>query len=238
MADLVARSTQMRVAFFDVDKTLLDANSASLWIRREMRLGHISRWTAARGAFWLTLYTLGVARMERILVDAVDIMRHALEDAVVERTTRFFHEEVRGLIRPRALDAIAAHRAQGHRVYLLTTSSTYLTSLLADELGIDGYLCNRFEVVDGRFTGRLHPPLCYGEGKVEHARRLLDEIGVGIEECVFYTDSYSDLPMLHAVGLPVAVNPDLRLERYARRRGWTIEDWSMKRDREVSALGA
>jgi HAD superfamily hydrolase (TIGR01490 family) len=214
---------------------LLDANSASLWIRREVRLGHISRWTAVRGAFWLALYTLGVARMERILTDAVNIMRHAVEDAIVERTTRFFHEEVRALIRPRALEAIASHRAQGHRVYLLTTSSTYLTSLIAEELGIDGYLCNRLEVVDGRFTGRLYLPVCYGEGKVVHAQRLLDELGVAIDECVFYTDSYSDLPMLLAVGRPVAVNPDLRLQRYARRRGWAIEDWSMKRDRALRA---
>jgi HAD superfamily hydrolase (TIGR01490 family) len=217
----------MRVAFFDVDRTLLDANSASLWLRREVRLGHVSRWTAARGAFWLALYALGFARMERILHDGVSVLRHVLEAAVAERTEQFFHEEVRSVIRPRAIAAIGAHRERGDLVYLLTTSSTYLSALLAEELGIDGYLCNRLEVVDGRFTGRIHAPLCYGDGKVTRARALATELGVELDECVFYTDSYSDLPMLLAVGTPVVVNPDLRLSRLARRRGWTIEDWSM-----------
>ncbi len=183
---------------------------------------------AARGAFWLAVYALGFARMERILTDAVNVMRQVSEAAIVERTKQFFHEEIRSLIRPRALEAIEAHRAQGDLVYLLTTSSTYLSTLIAVELGLDGYLCNRLEVVDGRFTGRIHSPLCYGDGKVTHARRLADELGVALDECVFYTDSYSDLPMLLAVGTPVVVNPDLRLRRHAKKRGWPAEDWSMK----------
>ena len=41
-----------------------------------------------------------------------------------------------------------------------------------------------------------------------------------------YADSASDLPMLEAVGHPVAVNPEVKLAAIARRRGWHVEHWS------------
>ena len=47
-----------------------------------------------------------------------------------------------------------------------------------------------------------------------------------LDESVAYADSASDLPMLEAVGFPVAVNPEAKLAAIARRRGWHTEDWS------------
>ena len=40
-----------------------------------------------------------------------------------------------------------------------------------------------------------------------------------------YSDSVTDLPMLEAVGHPIAVNPDHALRREAERRGWQIRDF-------------
>jgi phosphoserine phosphatase len=74
-------------------------------------------------------------------------------------------------------------------------------------------------------TGTFERPLCYGAGKLERARALVHSLGSTLEQAVFYTDSITDLPLLEAVGQPVAVNPDPRLRRVARRRGWPIEDW-------------
>ena len=57
-----------------------------------------------------------------------------------------------------------------------------------------------------------------------------------------YTDSASDLPMLEAVGHPVAVNPDAKLERHARRNGWPIVIFSEQTKsvvrRTVRSVGA
>lgn len=214
-----------RVAFFDVDKTILDANSATLWLRREMRLGFVRRRVALRGLGWLALYAVGLARVEKVLIDACMTLRDVAEKDIADRTAKFFDEEIRALIRPQALAAIAAHRARGEAVYLLTTSSTYLSSLLAAELAVDGFVCNQLEVAAGVFTGRVHEPLCFGAGKVTRAEAIAKDIGVPLTDCTFYTDSYSDLPMLRAVGTPVVVTPDVRLRRYAKRRGWPIEDW-------------
>jgi phosphoserine phosphatase len=96
------------------------------------------------------------------------------------------------------------------------------------DLGLDACVCNRFEVdAQGRYTGRAHEPLCFGPGKVVLAERYAAGCGVPLAACTFYSDSHSDLPMLEAVGSPVVVDPDPRLRRLARQRGWPIEDWGV-----------
>jgi HAD superfamily hydrolase (TIGR01490 family) len=213
------------IAFFDVDRTVLSTNSATLWIKREWRLGHLGVVQVLRAAFWLTLYALGFARMERVLADAVATLRGVEEPPIRERSLAFWHEELRTRIRPGARAALAEHRARGDRIYLLTTTSVYVARALAEELGCDGYLCNEMEVEAGRFTGRITPPLCYGSGKLERAQSLAQPLGVALAECTYYGDSFSDLPILLGVGKPVAVNPDPRLRREAQQRAWPIADW-------------
>jgi len=47
-----------------------------------------------------------------------------------------------------------------------------------------------------------------------------------LDDASFYTDSFTDLPMLEVVGEPIVVHPDPRLKREALRRGWKIQDWN------------
>ena len=75
------------------------------------------------------------------------------------------------------------------------------------------------------FTGRFVDPLCYGQGKVERTRRLARDVGFDLEDATFYSDSYTDLPLLEAVREPIVVNPDPRLARVAKERHWRVERW-------------
>jgi HAD superfamily hydrolase (TIGR01490 family) len=214
------------IAFFDLDRTLISVNSATTWIRRELRLGNISRWQAIRGAIWILFYHLGFVRMDRAIRDAVSFLHGKSENEVARRTREFWVEEVVQTIRPGARLAIEDHRSRGDMVVILTSSSSYLCASVMEELPLEEALCNHLEVEDGLFTGTLREPICFGEGKVSHARRLADREGIELEDCSFYTDSYSDLPVLEVVGHPVVVHPDPRLARLARRRGWQIVDWN------------
>jgi HAD superfamily hydrolase (TIGR01490 family) len=218
----------MKVAFFDLDRTLLDVNSGRLWVRSEVRLGFLTRRQAARAALHLTRYHLGFGRMEPIIREAVATLTDTPEAALAERTEAFYRREVAMRVRPGGRQALADHQARGERCLLLTTSSIYLARLVEADLGIDGSLCTRFVVgPDGRFTGSAHEPLCYAAGKVRQASAWAAEQGIDLADCAFYTDSYSDLPMLEAVGHPVVVHPDPRLLRVARRRGWPVVDWGL-----------
>ena len=85
-----------------------------------------------------------------------------------------------------------------------------------------GAIGTRGAVVDGVYTGELDGPFCYGPGKVEAMLELARWEGLDLGQCYAYSDSPSDLPMLSAVGHPVAVNPDGKLERHARANGWPV----------------
>src|SRR5262245_55745344 len=138
----------MALALFDLDRTLLSVNAGRLWIRSELRLGHLSRWQATRAAAWIFGYHLGYSRIERVLEEGIAVLADQREDALRERTEAFYAREVASLYRPKSRAVVEAHRERGDRLALLTTSSIYLATPVQAELGIAHALCNRFEVVD------------------------------------------------------------------------------------------
>ena len=214
------------LAFFDLDKTLISRNSATLWIRAELAAGRVTRWQALHALTYVVRYSLGFVAIDATIRRSITAITGQSEAELRERARLFYAREVRPLFRPGARPVIAQHRAAGDRLVLLTSSSNYMSELTCAELGLDDYLCNRFEVdAAGRYTGRAIEPLCYGAGKVTLAARYAAAHGAMLADAVFYTDSIADLPMLEAVGRPVAVHPDPKLRRLAQRRGWPVVDW-------------
>lgn len=202
-------------------------NTAALWVRRETALGHLSKREALKALSWLALYHLGFASMDRMVGQAVQYLAGTSSSALKERTERFFREEVAHNYRPGALEAVERHRREGRRLVMLTSSTNYLAELVGEELRFDAVLCNRLEVdpATGSHTGNVIGGVCFGRGKLSHAQAEAARLGAALGNATFYTDSYSDLPVLEAVAEPVAVNPDLRLRGHARMRGWPVVDW-------------
>jgi HAD superfamily hydrolase (TIGR01490 family) len=214
------------IAFFDLDRTLIAINSGQLWIRRELALGHLRRRHAAQAAVWLVQYSLGLARMEVTVERAIAAVRGTSGAEYQSRTETFYASQVRPAFRPGALAAIEAHRKSKDLLVMLTSSSNYLADRAAQDLGFETVLCNRLELdARGLHTGRTTEGIVFGRGKLVAAQRTAEQHHTLLSACTFYTDSYADLPVMEAVGRPVAVNPDLRLRRKARRRGWEIVDW-------------
>lgn len=213
------------IAYFDLDGTLLTVNSGALWMRRERRLGRLSMGQYARGALWLLAYRFSVINMDALLDQALVTIANLEEETVRAWTREWYHAEVAHRVAPGARQALDEHRRAGHRLVLLTSSSRYESEVAVEHLGLDDYLCTGYEVREGRFTGRVERPSCYGAGKVILAERHASEAGVSLSDCYFYTDSFSDLPMLLRVGHPRVVHPDLRLRLVSRRRGWPLLDW-------------
>jgi len=216
----------MRIAFFDLDKTLICRNSATLWIRFELAAGRITMREAFEALAWVLRYSIGATNIVPALRRAVAALTGQREQDMRRRVETFHQSMVRPLYRPGAREAIERHRDAGDHLVLLTSASNYVSELVCDDLELDGYVCSRFEVDShGVYTGRPVEPLCFGEGKVELAGRYASTLDLGLESSAFYSDSHSDLPMLEAAGEPMVVNPDPRLRRLARKRGWSILDW-------------
>lgn len=214
-----------RAAFFDLDRTLLEVNSARLWFRRERAAGRLRRRQAVEAGVWLGLYHSGLLGARKALTRAVRTLAGKSEAELVAQTRRFFEDELVDSFAPGGLAAVQAHQRAGDPVVLLTSASLYLSRIVQEHLGLDDILCMRMEVEGGRFTGRIED-LCYGDGKVTAAEAWAEARGVDLAKCWFYTDSFTDLPMLERVGRPMVVSPDPRLARTANKRGWPILDWS------------
>jgi phosphoserine phosphatase len=114
------------------------------------------------------------------------------------------------------------HQDAGRRVYICTAASQEMADLLARVLVFDRGIGSRSEVRDGVYTGRPEGPFTYREGKAQAIRELAARDGIDLSASYAYSDSESDLPMLRAVGHPVAVNPDAEHARIAKAEGWPV----------------
>jgi len=216
------------IAFFDLDRTLIAINSARAWVRHERKAGRIGTRDTVRSVWWFAIYRLGYARMDDVVRSAVATLEGQDVDLFTQRTRAFWTREVQPTVRPGAYAALDRHRAAGDRLVLLTASSRQLGRAAAEHFGLDDVLANVFEERNGRFTGLAEEPLCYGDGKVHHAETYARQHGVSLDDCAFYTDSFTDWRTLERVGQPVCVDPDPRLQRLAVERGWPIEDWDVR----------
>jgi len=145
--------------------------------------------------------------------------------AIESLASGFFWEHVCPRISEEARRAIAEHRAQGHRLVLLTGSPDFVVEPLATHLKFDEIVAGRPERVGATFTGRMLEPYPYRHGKLLAAERLAPERDFDLGASYMYGDSPGDLAMLEAVGHPRVVNPVRGMRRIARRRGWPILRW-------------
>jgi HAD superfamily hydrolase (TIGR01490 family) len=212
-------------AFFDVDRTIVSVNTGRLFLRDLRRRGQISFFRMLRALGWMAKYHLSLIDLQWVATRLAGEMAGQIEREFAETCRKWVEKDVLPLVVPGAREKIEKHRAEGHLLAILSTSPNYVTEPLAEILGIEEVMSTRFEVDGGLFTGRLLGPACVGKGKVHWAEDLGSRRQVDLSQSWFYTDSYTDMPMLERVGNRVVVNPDPRLKRIAKRRGWPVQDW-------------
>jgi HAD superfamily hydrolase (TIGR01490 family) len=229
-------------AFFDLDRTLISGSSAFILARTARSAGLVPTRQFARDAASAIAFKLrgsndntSDAVRARIL-GAVTGMR---QDDIVALNAEVL-PKLLGRIRPEARRLLDLHRHAGRNTYIVSAAPVEIVESLAHSLGMTAGIGTRGHVEDGIYTGELDGPFCYGPGKVDAMEEFARWDGLDLAQCYAYSDSASDLPMLEAVGHPVAVNPDGRLARHARLHGWPIVHFSQRTKTVVrrSFLGA
>ncbi len=210
-------------AFFDLDKTLMAGSSGMQFARVATRQGIVSRRLLTRWGIEHLRYRLRGTTDER----TAEVLRVAREliSGVPAKTIDRMGPEVMAEILPRVfpqmLAEVYAHQDAGRATFIVSAAGNGVVESLAQVLGMDGGIGTRYEVdAEGSFTGRLDGPFVYGDGKVEAMQAFAAEHDIDLVASYAYSDSISDLPMLRAVGNPVAVNPDPPLTEIAREEGW------------------
>ena len=135
---------------------------------------------------------------------------------------------------PEAIRQVRKHRAAGHRTVLITGTVDVLVQPLA--VLFDEVVASRLHLRDGVYSGFLDAPPLVGEARAAWLRRFSLAAGVDLTKSYAYGDSYSDRPLLEAVGHPVAVNPDPHLYRHARAKRWPVVGWTSHTLRASDAM--
>jgi HAD superfamily hydrolase (TIGR01490 family) len=169
---------------------------------------------------------MGMIDAPEVAARALRVLEGTPEAAMAARCDDWFRRYVEQHVCDLGRRAVEHHRERGDLLAIVTGASPYAARPLARRLGIEHVVASELEVgPEGLFTGRFVDPLCLGDGKIVRARRLAEAEGFELSEATFYTDSFTDLPLLEVVAEPVIINPDPRLERLAKKRGWRIERW-------------
>ncbi len=214
----------MHVAFFDLDHTIVNTSSGRVMFKGSRDHGIIGRKEIRKAIAINALYRFGIITPH----DAVSRWMKWYGGMSVEAIAPIANEwidELKGLVRDDAREEIQRHRDGGARTVILSASPTVICKEMKKVLGMDDVLCTELEVVDGRLTGKLKGCYCHGREKLDRAIRYCREKGFVLKDAYYYADSIADLPVLEAVGNPVCVTPDRKLERVARRRDWKIVWW-------------
>ena len=220
-------------AFFDLDKTLIEGSSGVHFARAAYGSGMIGR-RELLGDLWANVKF----RIEgSIDVGSEDIRKrilHPIAGTPVKELQRLSPSVLAGVlprVYPEVLRTAYDHQDAGRPAFIVTAASHEMAEMMAHVLVLDGGIGTRSKVRNGVYTGEPDGPFTYRSGKAEAIARVAAERGIDLAASYAYSDSESDLPMLEAVGHPVAVNPDSALERIARERGWRIMRFDQLRRR-------
>ncbi|HUA96613.1 MAG TPA: HAD-IB family phosphatase, partial [Acidimicrobiales bacterium] len=221
-------SPDRHLAAFDLENTLIASNVVDSYAWLASR--HLP--AAERASFVADLVAEAPGLLALDRRDRGDFLRsfyRRYEGAPVDRlrddSWDLFHHLLLAKSFPQGIARVRAHQALGHRTVLITGALDFVVEPfrpLFDEI-----VCARLGERDGTFTGRLEelPPI--GEARALVLSDYAEAEGLRLSQSMAYADSASDLPMLEAVGFPVAVNPEARLAAIARRRGWHVETWHL-----------
>lgn len=232
-APKISKATQLildpefKVAVFDLENTIIASNVVDAYA-----------WYATRGlsSSKKALFTLALLSEAPSLIsldrsDRGDFLRsfyrrysNADRQKLSTESYELFNEYLLKKAFPKAIERIRRHRELGHKTVLITGALDFVIAPikpLFDEI----VACTMTTGSDGKLTGNLDSAPPTGEARALLVEAFAKKYSISVKQTVAYADSSSDLPMLEAVGHPVAVNPEPKLLQIAKKRGWPIENW-------------
>jgi len=213
------------IDFFDVDHTLTRRSSGARYIALAMQKGVLPRRLLVVVGWYALTYRLGLFKL-RPYAEGFPYLKNLSLATLTSLAQESFESHLKDDMFSDGLALVRKSHADGRRVVLATSSLDIIVAPLAQYIGVNEVLATSLEFRSGKCTGRLAGAPMFRAEKKERVLEYAAEKGIAISDCSFYSDSIYDLPLLEAVGHPVAVNPDFRLRCLARKRGWALMDLS------------
>jgi len=210
-----------QIAFFDIDHTLIKRSSGACFLVEANKCGVVPL------SLLLVIPGLYFKYIFQDLhwddwVDNLPGVRGISRESFNKIAKMSYERRCKNQLFPKMIERVAKLKRQSVPVWFATSSVDFLVQPIVDCLGADGLIASKLEFSDGISTGRFEGKPAFGIEKMRRVQEQAAVLGFDLRECSFYSDSVHDLPLLEAVGTPVAVNPDFRLKKIARQRGWEI----------------
>ena len=116
---------------------------------------------------------------------------------------------------PGVVELISAVHAHGGKIGAVSGGFSQILDPLAAEIGLDYWMANNLEVVEGKLTGRVTGPIIDAEAKASALKSWARDAGISMENTIAIGDGANDIQMLQSAGYAVAFRPKPVLRQYA-----------------------
>ncbi len=210
-------------AFFDLDRTLLRRASGPALSQALREVGVLAESRIPGEGLLFGIFDLiGETRPSMLLARQGVRFSKGWDAELVAEAGEIAASRLVEEVLPYARAEMKMHQDQGRKLVIATTSPDDLVRPLAEALGFDDIVATHYARAGGVFMGEVDGHYVWGRGKLAAAQKWAEAHGIDMTESYAYSDSWYDLPLLKAVGHPVAVNPDPRLAVAATARRWPV----------------
>lgn len=211
----------MKTYIFDIDHTLLKSATGIYFVREGLNRKLFFRRQLIKIPIVLFKYRMGFLKGS-IVEREIPFMKGISRKDIEELGKAGFEKYGKSHVYKDARDLIDRLKKENQTVIFATSSFDYSVRPVADYFGINEVIASSFEFDGDYCTGYIEGRAAFGESKKSKVISFLEREGINPKDCVFYSDSHHDLPLLEYVGTAVAVNPDRKLKPLALKRGWEI----------------
>lgn len=209
-------------AFFDLDRTLIQGFSAKEFFQTRLLSGKMSGKEVVAQFAGILVYAAGNRNFAGLAAIGAQGVKGVPEQTFIDVGEEVYLKHLAEAIYPESRALVKAHLAKGHTVAIISAATPYQVNPVARDLGIDHIMCTRMKVVNGKFTGEIIEPACWGDGKAIAAKQLAEDHQLDLSQSYFYTDSHEDMPLMEIVGHPRPINPDQKLRAAAYENDWPV----------------
>jgi HAD superfamily hydrolase (TIGR01490 family) len=208
------------LALFDLDHTLLNTNSGKVLVQQGYKGGVLGKRLVLQAFYISLLYKSKLRNPVEIIRDMGTLLKGIPEAQICELAELTFKDKLNNFIRPEIRSEIEAHRKLGAEIGILSSAISQVCEPIARHLNIETLLCTHMEVRGNLFTGLPLGDYCYGIEKLNVLQTHCIHRNISLQDCWYYADDDSDIPVLSAVGHPVCVNPGRKLKKLASTMNW------------------
>lgn len=216
----------MDLALFDLDETLISADSNSLWMRWLVSQGYAPETLIAEEQALMAQYRQGEIPLEAYMNRTLAPLTGMATLTVSGWVRRFIQRDIMPRVYPAARERLAWHQQRGDTIMLISPGGDHLLTPIAQRLGLHGALAVSVEIINDRYSGQPCSPV---NGQTAKAPHLTDWKSLWQEKEFHhtwaYSDSITDLPLLEQADHACVINPDSQLMQEARQRGWEVSRW-------------